>query len=296
MSVYRNKIMSRCDAPLDDRLREWMKPDRKEVITPRGSGVVAERSPGVSEEWAVGSHNRARNLSTGFVTVDPNTRTPGHRHHVTESLTVLSGQVSVEVEGRVYRLSTLDNVVIPRGMTHQVYNSSGTDLAVLHMALPIGFPTHSKFNPPASREIMPDTSAGVPRGERINRFETAPRYETSPNVTFIDHFNKDIVPGVEMSGGCGLFQTGGRLPAHVHDFDESICIVEGTANCLVESRQYTMSNCDTALQPRGRVHYFVNEMPELMVMLWVYAGPEPARLVVDERCATEPGVAWPAER
>lgn len=298
MTTSQNRLITRSVEPIRDRPRQWMKPDRKEVITPYGSGVVVERSPGVSEQWVVGAHNRARNLSTGFVTVRPNTRTPGHRHHVTESLTVLSGQVSVEIEGRVYQLVAMDNVVIPRGMTHRVYNSSGTIPAVLHMAMPIGFPTHSKADTSKTKtlETMPDTSSGIPGGERINRFKTAHRYETLPNVTFIDHFNRNLMPAVEMSGGYGLFQTGGRLPAHVHDFDESICIIEGTATCLVESRRYTMSNCETALQPRGRVHYFVNNMPEPMAMLWVYAGPVPARLVVDERCATEPGVAWPADQ
>ena len=28
-----------------------------------------------------------------------------------------------------------------------------------------------------------------------------------------------------------------------------------------------------------------------MAMLWFYAGPLPERIVVDEKCATEPGVA-----
>ena len=55
------------------------------------------------------------------------------------------------------------------------------------------------------------------------------------------------MPGIEMSGGYGLFQPGGRLPAHVHDFDESICIIEGEATCVVEGRRYTMCDGATAL-------------------------------------------------
>ena len=53
-----------------------------------------------------------------------------------------------------------------------------------------------------------------------------------------------------------------------------------------------MANCSTALQPRGRVHYFINESKEPMAMLWVYAGPVPERVVVDERCATLEGNPW----
>jgi hypothetical protein len=44
--------------------------------------------------------------------------------------------------------------------------------------------------------------------------------------------------------------------------------------------------------PRGRVHYFVNQSGAAMDMIWVYAGPMPERIVVDEKCATEAGNPW----
>ena len=47
-----------------------------------------------------------------------------------------------------------------------------------------------------------------------------------------------------------------------------------------------------ALQPRGRVHYFINETQSTMEMLWVYAGPKPERIVVLEACATVEGNPW----
>ena len=89
-----------------------------------------------------------------------------------------------------------------------------------------------------------------------------------------------------------MFKPGGRLPAHFHDFDESICIIDGPATCVVEGRRYEMANGSTALQPRGRVHYFINESQKPMAMIWVYAGPVPERVVVDESCATAEGNPW----
>jgi len=118
------------------------------------------------------------------------------------------------------------------------------------------------------------------------------RFEPGTGASFIDFFNRDLVPGIEMSGGYGLFQPGGRLPAHVHDFDESICIVQGEATCIVEGRKYTLSDCATALQPRGRVHYFINQSNAPMAMIWVYGGPAPERLVVAEPCSTAEGNPW----
>ncbi len=48
---------------------------------------------------------------------------------------------------------------------------------------------------------MADNSTGQPGGERVNRFATAKRFEAGPNTSFIDFFNKDLMPGMEMSGG-----------------------------------------------------------------------------------------------
>jgi len=140
---------------------------------------------------------------------------------------------------------------------------------------------------------MPADSTGVPGFERVTRFATAKRsFGVGPGAEFIDYFNADLVPGIEMSGGFGRFQPGGRLPAHVHDFDESICIIDGSATCLVEGRKYSMGDCATAMVPRGRVHYFINQSQAAMDMIWVYAGPMPERIVVDEACITEAGNPW----
>ena len=100
------------------------------------------------------------------------------------------------------------------------------------------------------------------------------------------------MPGLEMSGGFGLFHPGGRLPAHFHDFDESICVVDGSATCVVDGRRHSPGDGATALVPRGRVHYFVNTSDRPMTMIWVYAGPRPERIVVDEKCATPEGNPW----
>ena len=86
--------------------------------------------------------------------------------------------------------------------------------------------------------------------------------------------------------GHGIFAPGARLPCHLHDFDESITIVQGTATCVVEGRRYPLSDNGTALVPRGRCHYFINDSSQPMAMIWVYAGAMPERLVLNEKCCT----------
>jgi quercetin dioxygenase-like cupin family protein len=271
-----------------------MRPNRHEVISPLGTRTTIEIAPGVRFECLVGAHNQAHNLTTGIVSFDAGAELPYHTHPFSESVTLLAGGATIEVEGRSYELEPLDNMVIPPGIPHfaKACGASGAKTsAILHVAMASPSPTRVLVDRSFPRRAMrPSTPSDGP--ERVNWFRTAPRYEAGPNTAFIDFFNKDLLPGIEMSGGYGLFYPRGRLPAHVHDFDESICIIDGTATCIVEGRRYSMSGCATALQPRGRVHYFINDSTGPMAMLWVYAGPVPERIVVDERCATAEGNPW----
>lgn len=269
-----------------------MRPDRPEVMNPVGSGKKIEIDRGVVFECLVGAHNAARNLTTGIVRFAPGASLAYHTHTFSESVTLLEGSAVVEVEGRRYDLDPLDNVVIPRGLAHHVANPSSSEPAVFHVAMASDKPARTLVERSFSRKATQDDADGFPGGERVNRYKTARRFEAGAGATFIDFFNRDLLPGIEMSGGYGLFKPGGRLPCHVHDFDESITIIQGAATCLVEGKRYAMSDNSTALQPRGRCHYFINESREPMAMLWVYAGPVPERLVIDERNCTPEGKPW----
>jgi quercetin dioxygenase-like cupin family protein len=270
------------------KLPDHIQPDREQVMAHLGSGERIEPQPGVVLETLVGKCNGARNLMTGIVTIQPESRLDYHTHPASEAITVLDGEVEVTVEGRLYRLGPLDNIAIPRWLPHEVRNPHPQWPARLHVAIAMTAPERHWVTRSFSQTVMRDLSEGVPGFERITRFRSARRDGSiGPNTEFIDYFNAKLMPGIEMTGGFGRFRPGGRLPAHLHDFDESISIVNGTATCLVEGHSYTLSGCGTALVPRGRVHYFINESPEPMDMIWVYAGPMPERIVVDAKFATK---------
>ncbi len=270
---------------------ESFRPDRRESLTRVGEQPAVELAPGVQFTPLVGKHNQARNLTTGLVTFAPGARLPTHDHEFAESVTVLDGTLTFEVEGRQYRLERLDNVTIPRGVAHSAVNA-GRQPVVVCVALASDTPARRLIDQFFPRRQMPDAATGVPGKERVTRTQSAARSAAGPNTEFVDFFNAELMPGLEMSGGYALFHPGGRLPAHVHDFDESISIISGHATCVVEGRRYTMSDRATALQPRGRVHYFINESHDTMEMLWVYAGPRPERIIVAESCATVEGNPW----
>jgi 2-keto-3-deoxy-L-rhamnonate aldolase RhmA/quercetin dioxygenase-like cupin family protein len=270
---------------------ESFRPDRLESMNKVGAQPRIELAPGVMFDPLVGKHNGARNLTTGLVTFAPGARLPTHDHEFTESVTVLDGVLTFEVEGRQYRLERLDNVTIPRGVAHSAVNA-GRQPVVVSVALASDTPARRLIDQFFPRRQMPDAATGVPGKERVTRTKSAARSAAGPNTEFVDFFNAELMPGIEMSGGYALFHPGGRLPAHLHDFDESISIISGQATCVVEGRRYAMSDRATALQPRGRVHYFINESRDTMEMIWVYAGPRPERIIVAESCATVEGNPW----
>jgi len=260
---------------------EGTTPDRDEVITCLGDGETVELEPGVAMEALVGDFNTARGLTTGIVTMQPEAPLNYHAHPCGESITVLDGEAEISVEGRTYRLGPLDNITIPRWLPHQVRNPDSGNVARLHVALAMSVPEQEPVVRSFDRIEMPSDSDGTPGFERVTRFSTADCLQgVGPGAEFIDYFNASLIPGIEMSGGFARFDPGGRLPDHLHDFDESICIIRGDAHCQVEGRQYSLSNCATAMVPRGRVHYFINESEHLMEMIWVYAGQMPERIII----------------
>jgi 2-keto-3-deoxy-L-rhamnonate aldolase RhmA/quercetin dioxygenase-like cupin family protein len=257
-------------------------PDRCEVITCLEEGETIEVEPGVVLKALVGGFNTARGLTTGIVTMQPEALLNYHTHPCSESITVLEGQVEIAVEGRTYCLGPYDNIAIPRWLPHQARNLDSNGLSRLHVALAMSRPERELVGRAFARTEMPSESAGMQGFERVTRFSHAVRQSgVGTGAEFIDYFNAALVPGMEMSGGFARFEPNGRLPDHLHDFDESICIIRGDATCLVEGRQYSLCGFATAMVPRGRVHYFTNRCEHTMEMIWVYAGPMPRRTVID---------------
>ena len=262
-------------------LPAFFRPDREEAVCLPGQGPAFGLAAGATMDCLVGAHNQARQLTTGIVTLEPGAVLPYHTHRCGESVTVLEGSVLFEAQGRRYLLAPLDNITVPAGIAHQVKNTTPIPARV-HAALASAAPDRQLVKESFVEQTMPENASGMAGAEHVVRIKTAKRYAAGPNTEFVDHLNSNLLPGIEMSGGYALFHPGGRLPAHLHDFDESICIVQGTATCNVEGRRYRMTDRATALQPRGRIHYFSNESPEPMAMIWVYAGPLPERLLIAE--------------
>jgi mannose-6-phosphate isomerase-like protein (cupin superfamily) len=185
----------------------------------------------------------------------------------------------VHVEGRAYQLKPFDCICLPAGVAHQISNYSKDSLMALSA---VASPTSAQ-EPVGEVFAVQDRNIGSPSRvdpESIVRFAEAEAYELSPHAEFRDLFAGRL-GSVGICGGYGRFQPGASLPCHVHEFDESITIVEGQAVCLVQGNRYMVGGYDTAFVPEGRPHRFLNHSNSPMAMIWVYAGSEPGRTLVE---------------
>jgi len=252
--------------------------NRREFLTRAASPPDLSLSPGVTVLSFASAAKGAVGIFTGIAELMPGAMLSYHTHPCGEVITLVQGAATALVEGREYVLRQYDALFVPSGTPHAVANRSSDQRAWLHVSFPDGAPGRSDVDQQYEREVRSTSPANGP--EHLRRFSDAEPYQLAPNTEFRDlfagRFGSDGV-----CGGFGRFAPGASLPCHIHDYDESISIVEGTAICQVNGAAYELSNNDTACIPKGRPHRFLNESGAPMAMIWVYAGTEPDREIVE---------------
>lgn len=266
---------------------------RESIVSARASLSEGGSPRGVALHTLVSGACGATGFSTGLARFEPKAFLPWHLHNFSEAVTVIRGQARVVVEGRAYLLHPRDSIHLPEGTIHRVENADVSGELLAHWAFATATPSRELVD---RQFLLEERSEGNPSPadpETIVRFKTDSIYELSNHAFFIELFARRF-GSVGICGGHGRFLPGASLPCHVHDFDESITIVDGEAVCLVEGKRYELSGCDTAFIPRGIPHRFLNLSESEMSMIWVYAGSEPdRRIVASGYCSGE--APWPGD-
>lgn len=260
-------------------------PERREQITAGTPILLDPPVTGVEIRILVSAACGAKGFTTGIATFQPGGELSYHVHDCSEAITVLCGEATVSVDGRIYHLRALDCVHVPRGVPHSVKNE-GTETLEAHTAFGSDRPQREFVEPNihAENQTVGRPPAGAP--ESIRRKQESEIYELSPGAYFTDLFAHRF-GSVGICGGYGRFDPGSSLPCHIHEYDESITIVEGVAKCLVKGERYELSGLQTAFVPTHRPHRFINESNTHMAMIWVYAGNEPDRVILDNAYCSE---------
>ena len=252
----------------------------KEVIIRGTTKPWGNLAAGVSVQMFTSGNCGAQGLCTSIATFGPGAVLPYHQHEFSEAITVLEGSAKICVQGRSYVLDRLDCIHVPRGVAHLAGNlSTIKDLRMLSAfgdSQPTRELVYTNF-PEISRERENPEPADP---EHIQRFAQTEKYELSEGTQFVDLFSGRC-GAVGICGGYGEFPPGTSHPCHLHDFGESITIIDGEASCHAAGTEYSLQNFDTAFIPQGRPHRFLNQSRQTMAMIWVYAGDEPARTLVE---------------
>ncbi|MGH9629018.1 MAG: cupin domain-containing protein, partial [Bryobacteraceae bacterium] len=232
-----------------------------------GSGSPApDMLPAIELREFVSARCGATGLSTGTATFAPAAVLPYHLHRFSEAITILEGIALVAVEGRTYRMYPLDCIHLPAGTAHRVSNASSEQCLKAHWSFATNEPSRELVEDRFAEVYVGDGKAVSGSPEHVMRFAGLQPYELANGTRFYDLFAGRF--GSEgICGGYGEFDSGAGLPCHTHNYDESITIVQGKAICSVQGRRYTLSDCDTALVPRGRPHRFVNAGDDAMAMI-----------------------------
>ncbi|MCH9653926.1 MAG: cupin domain-containing protein [Planctomycetes bacterium] len=257
---------------------------RLEFITSADSLSKIDLAEGVHfSPLAVGAMG-AQELATGMATLQPNAILPAHVHPVSEVIIPLSGTIHIFAEGRRYKVGQYDAFHVPAGLSHWIQNDLSNEPVSCFVSFATDQPSRDWVENNFTVKDCFETDSNV--AEHLIRFKSASIYELSQGTLFRDLFAGRF-GSKGICGGYGIFQPGASLPCHVHEFDESITIVEGAALCQVAGREYPLSNYDTACIPRERPHRFINRSENPMAMLWVYAGDEPDRTELEQCCCEE---------
>lgn len=100
--------------------------------------------------------------------------TPNHKHqHEDETIHILEGELSVDIEGALHTLRTGETLLLQRGTAHQLINRSDRAVRYLVICAPAGFdqfveacakPLSAPFEAaPPSAELKEKMSAAAPR-------------------------------------------------------------------------------------------------------------------------------------
>ena len=86
----------------------------------------------------------AKNFCMGQVTIFPGGQVPAHDHDQEEVYYVIDGEGEIEIDGSTEALRQGEAVYVPSGKTHNLRNSSSSDMTFIFIYSPAGVVDHWK--------------------------------------------------------------------------------------------------------------------------------------------------------
>ncbi len=90
-------------------------------------------NPGVEALDFVRGEIGAKSLLTGVATIEPGAGLVLHTHDCEESVTVIEGEATVEIDGTFYQLHPYETSYVPPGVPHRFLNRSDRPVKILYV-------------------------------------------------------------------------------------------------------------------------------------------------------------------
>lgn len=101
--------------------------DRRPVVLRPSEIPVRERGGGARTIPLVTGGIGSTSFINGITSFEPNAAIPLHSHNCEESVTILEGHATAEIDGVQYEVGPGDTTFIPAGLPHRFINRSSTE-------------------------------------------------------------------------------------------------------------------------------------------------------------------------
>jgi putative monooxygenase len=121
---------------------------------------------------------------------------------------------------------------------------------------------------------MPDRPAAILRPTEIPARDRGGGASTIPLVS-------RRVGAKDFLNGITRFEPGAAIAEHIHNCDESVIVIEGSATVYIEGVPHAVAVGDTSFIPAGLRHYFENgSATEQLQIFWTYSSVDATRTIV----------------
>lgn len=90
-----------------------------------------DRGTGVKTVPLAGKWLDSTSLTNGVTIFEPGAAIARHYHNCDESVTILAGEASCEVDGEVFTMKAFDTTFVPAGIPHRFWNESSALMKIL---------------------------------------------------------------------------------------------------------------------------------------------------------------------
>jgi quercetin dioxygenase-like cupin family protein len=264
-------------------------------------------SSGLARLRIVGPDQGAVHTDLAAVAIAPGGWLAPHVHSFEEAVYILSGELLLDLGGRVHRLVSGDFALMPTGLRHALGNTGTDEVRFLSLNSPQRRPPDAAqpdtFFEPAQDLAAMDAAAtrppwGDPTLRLVGHYDGTPpqvealavkdpargRAPAGMDTAILAYSGISVRMLVDRVLGADHvtmftvdYELGGAAQAHDHPFEEAYVFLAGEIEAELDGTSYTLRAGDVVFAGVGSVHGFYNTGTERVRWLETQAPQPPAR-------------------